>query len=168
MVLITQIYTCVYIYMLVPWKKSCDKPRQCIKKQKHYCANKGPSSQSYGFPSSHVWMWGLDYRENWVLKNWCFEVWCWRRLLRVLWTARRSNQSILKKISPDYLLEGLMLKLKLQYLGHLMWRTNSSHQKRPCCWKRLKAGEGDNRRWGGWMASPTQWTWDWASSRSWW
>ena len=96
MVLITQIYTCVYIYMLVTWKKICDKPRQCIQKLKHYFANKGPSSQSYGFSSSHVWMWELDYRKNWVLKNWCFELWCWRRLLRVPWTARRSNSSILK------------------------------------------------------------------------
>ena len=83
--------------MLAPWKKICDKPRQCIKKQKHYFANKGPSSQSYGFSSSHVWMWELGYRENWVLKNWCFELQCWRRLLRVPWTAGRSNQSILKK-----------------------------------------------------------------------
>ena len=83
--------------MLAPWKKICDTPRQCIKKLKHYFANKGASSQSYGFSSSHVWMLELDYRENWVLKNWCFELQCWRRLLRVPWTAGRSNQSILKK-----------------------------------------------------------------------
>ena len=69
-------------------------------------------------------MWELDYKESWALKNWCFELWCWRRLLRVSWTARRSNQSILK-INPEYSLEGLMLKLKLQYFGHLMWRTDS-------------------------------------------
>ena len=87
--------------------------------------NKGLSSQSYGFSSSHVWMWELDYKESWAQKNWCFEPWCWRRLLRVPWTARRSNQSILKEISSDYSLEGLMLKLKLQYFGHLMWRTDS-------------------------------------------
>ena len=71
------------------------------------------SSQSYGFSSSHVWMWELDHKESWVPKNWCFELWCWRRPLRVSWTARRSNQSILKEISPEYSLEGLMLKLKL-------------------------------------------------------
>jgi len=95
-----------------------------------------------------------------------FELWCWRRLQRVPWTARRSNQSILKEISPEYSLEGLMLKLKLQYFGHLMRRTDSL--KRPWCWERLKAWEGDNRGWDGWMASLTQWTWFWASSRSWW
>ena len=93
------------------------------------------------------------------------ELWCWRRFLRVSWTARRSNQSILKEISPEYSLEGLMLKLKLQYFGHLMRRTDSP--ERPWCQERLKA-EGDDRGWDGWMASPTWWTWVWASSRSWW
>ena len=87
--------------------------------------DKGPYSQSYGFSSSHVWMWELDHKERWAPKNWCFELWCWRRLLRVPWTARRSNQSILKEISPEYSLEGLMLKLKLQYFGHLIWKTDS-------------------------------------------
>ena len=70
-------------------------------------------------------MWELDCEESWVPKNWCFELWCWRRLLRVPWTARRSNQSILKEISPGISLEGMMLKLKLQYFGHLMWRVDS-------------------------------------------
>ena len=105
--------------MLAPWKKNYDQPRWHIKKQRHYFANRGPSSQSYGFSSCHVWMWELDYK-GWVLKNWCF----WR-LLRVPWTARRPNQSILKEISPEYSLEGLMLTLKLQYFGHLMRRTDS-------------------------------------------
>ena len=97
-----------------------------------------------------------------------FELWCWRRLLRVPWTAKRSNYSILKEISPECSLEGLMLKLKLQYFGHLMQRTD--HLKRPWCWERLKVGEeGDDRGWDGWMASPTWWTWVWASSSSlWW
>ena len=85
--------------MLAPWKKSYDQRRKHIKKQRHYFANKGPSSQSYGFSRRHVWMWELDYKESWALKNWCFWKWCWRRLLRVPWTARRSNQSILKEIS---------------------------------------------------------------------
>ena len=90
-----------------------------------------------------------------ITKHWridAFELWCWRRLLRVPWTARRSNQSILKEISPEYSLEGLMLKLKRQYFGHLMWRTD-------WCWERLKAGgEGDDRGWdNGWVASPTRW-----------
>ena len=111
--------------MLAPWRKSYDKPRQYIKKQRHYFASNGPYSQSYGFSSGHVQMWELDHKESWVPKNWCFDLWCWRRLLRVPWTARRSNQSIVKEISPEYSLERLMLKLKLQYFGHLMWRTDS-------------------------------------------
>ena len=119
-----------------PWKKSYDQPRQHIKKQRHYFADKGPSSQSYGFSSSHVYMWELDHKESWALKNWCFfELWCWRRLLRVPWTKRRSNQSILKEISPEYSLEGLMLKLKLQYLAtwcKVLQRTDSL-EKNPWC-----------------------------------
>ena len=95
-----------------------------MKKQRHYFAYKDLSSQSYGFSSSHVWMWELDHKENWAPKTDAFEFWCWKRLLRVPWTAR-SNQSILKEISPEYSLEGLMLKLKRQYFGHLMRRTNS-------------------------------------------
>ena len=96
-----------------------------------------------------------------------FEPWCWRRLLRVPWTARRSNQSILKEINPECSLKGLMLKLKLQYFGHLMKTTKSL--ERPWCWERLKAGrDGDYRGQDGWTASPTQWTWVWASSRRWW
>ena len=86
-----------------------------------------------------------------------FEIWCWRRLLRIPWTARRSNQSILKEISPEYSLEGLMLKLKLWYFDHLIQEL--THLKRLWCWERLKAGGGrDDRGWDGWMASPTQWT----------
>ena len=104
------------IKTLAPWKKSYDKPRQHIKKQRHYFADKGPYSQSYGFSSSHIWMWELDHEEGWARRINAFELWCWRRLLRVPWTARRSNQSILKEISPEHSLEGLMLKLKLQSL----------------------------------------------------
>ena len=107
------------------FKESYDQPRQHNKKQRHYFVNKGPSSQGYGFSSSHVWIWMLDNKESWVLKNDAFELWCWRRLLRVPWTARRSNLSILQEISPEYSLEGLMLKLKLRYFGHLIWRTDS-------------------------------------------
>ena len=96
-----------------------------------------------------------------------FELWCWTKLLRVPWTARRSNQSILKEISPDYSLERLMLKLKLQYFDHLMRRIDSL--EKTWCWLGLKAGrEGDNRGWDGWMASLTQWTWVWVNSGSWW
>ena len=111
--------------MLTPWKESYDQPRQHIKKQRHYFANRVPSSQSYAFSSSHVWMWELEYKESWALRINAFGLWCWRRLLRVPWAARRSNQSILKEISPGCSLEGMILKLKLQYFGHLMWSVDS-------------------------------------------
>ena len=88
-------------------------------------ANKGLSSQGYSFSCSHVWIWELDYKENGALKNWCFWAVVLKRLLTVPWTARRSNQFILDEVSPEYSLEGLMLKLKLQDFGHLMWRTDS-------------------------------------------
>ena len=151
--------------MLDPWKNSYDKPRQCIKKQRYHFVDKGPSSQSNGFSSGHVGCesWTIKKAEHWRID--AFELWFWRRLLRVPWTAKRSNQSILKEISPEYSLEGLMLKLKLQYFGHLMRRM--IHLKRPWYWEGLKAGgEGDDRGRDGWMASPTQWTWVWVNSRS--
>ena len=107
--------------------------------------------------------------ESWTIKKAehrridAFELWCWRRLLRVPWTARRSNQSILKEISPKYSLEGLMLKLNSNTLA--TWFEELTHWKRPWCWERLKAGgEGNDRGWDGWMAFPTQWTRIWASS----
>ena len=131
-------------HLFVLWKKSYDQPRQHIQKKRHYFANKGPSSQGYGFSSSCVWMWELDCEEGWAPKNWCSWMWCWRRLVRIPWTARRSNQSILKEIGPEYSLEGLMLKLKLQYFSHLMQR--SDLLEIPWCWEWLRArGEGDNR-----------------------
>ena len=107
--------------------------------------------------------WTIKKAERWRLD--AFELWCWRRLLRVPWTARRSNQSILKEISPGCSLEGLMLKLKLQYFGHLMWRTDSLEKM---LGKIDGREERDDRGWDGWMASPTQWTWVWVNSRSWW
>ena len=122
--------------LLTLWKKSYDQPREHIKKQRHYFANKGLSSQSYGFSSSYV-------HESWTTMKAehgridAFELWCWRRLLRVPLTARRSNQSILKEISPEYLLEGLMLKL--QSFSHLMQRTDSLE-------KTLMLGKIDGRR----------------------
>ena len=120
--------------MLTPWKKSYDQPRQDVKKQRHYFANKGPSSQGYGFSSSHIWMWELDCEEGWAWRIDTFELCCWRRLLRVPWTASRSNQSILKEIGPECSLEGLMLKLKLQYFGHLMRRAADSLKKTLMLW----------------------------------
>ena len=114
--------------------------------------------------------------ESWTIKKGellridAFELWCWRRLLRVPWTARRSNQSILKEISPEPVflsLERLMLKLKLQYFDHRCEELTLF--KRPWYWERLKVGgEGDNRRWDGWMASSTWWTWVWVGTGSWW
>ena len=109
--------------------------------------------------------WTVKKAERWRID--AFELWCWRRLLRVPWTARRSNQSILKEISPGCSLVGLMLKLKLQTLA--TWCEKLTHFKRPWCWERLRAGgEGDDRGWDGWMASLSQWGWVWASSGSWW
>ena len=121
-------------------------PRRHTKKQRQYFANKGPSSQSYGFSSSQ------DGCESWTLRKAecrrinAFKLWCWRRLLRVPWTARRCNQSILKEISPEYSLEGLMLKLKLQYFGYLMRKSDSLEKtlmlgKIEGRWRRLGTGE---------------------------
>ena len=111
--------------------------------------------------------WTVKKAECWKID--AFELWCWRILLRVPWTARRSSQSILKEISPGYSLEGLMLKLKLQYFGHLMQRVDSLE-------KTLMLGgiggrrrrERQRMRWDGWMASPIRWTWVWVNSGSWW
>ena len=152
--------------MFVPWKKSYDQPRQHIKSRDITLPTKFCLVKAMVFP---VVICGC---ESWTIKKAecrridAFELWCWTRLLRVPWTARRSNQRILKEISPEYSLEGLMLKLKLQYFGHLMRRTDSFE-------KTLLLGkiEGRKRRdrgWDGWMPSSTQWTWVWASSGIWW
>ena len=110
-----------------------------ILKSRHYFANKSPSSQGYGSSSSHVWIWELDYKESWALKNWCFWTVVLEKTLESPWTTRISNQSILKDISLGCSLEGLMLKLKLQYFGHLMQRTNSLE-------KTLMLGKIEGRR----------------------
>ena len=157
--------------MLAPWKKSYDQPRQHIKKQKHYFANKGPSSQGYGFSSSHVWMWELRYKESWVPKNWCF----WTVVLEKTLESPlncKEIQPVHPKGNQSWIFIGRMLKL--QYFGHLMRSTDSL--EKPWCWERLKAGkERDDRGWDGWKASVTQWTWVWVhhltqrtSSGSWW
>ena len=118
----------------------------------------------YGFPSSHAEMWELHPKEGWTLKIDAFELWCWTRLLRVSWTARRSNQSILKEINPD-------IHWKDWYKSSntlATWQEELTHWKEPWCWERLRAGgEGDDRGGDGWMASLTQWTWTWANSRRW-
>ena len=133
----------------------------------YYFANKGPSRQSYGFPSvmNDYESWTKKKVESWRMDT--FELWCWRKLFRVPWTAKGSNQSILKEISPEYSLEGLILKPKIQYFGHLMRRADSFE-------KTLMLGKIEGRRRRGqqrvrcWMASLTQWTCVWASSRNWW
>ena len=138
--------------------------RRHIKKQRYYFANDGPLFKAMVFP---VVMYGC---ESWTTKIArcqridAFEVWCWRRPLRVPWTARRSNQSILKEIGPKYSLEGLMLKLKLQYFGHLIRRADSL--EKTLMWGKI---EGMRRRGrDGWMALRTQWTWVWVNSERWW
>ena len=150
--------------MLAPLKKSYDQPRQHIKKQRHSFVNKGPSSQvsQCGFSSSHVWMRKLNYKERWAL-NWCF------------WTVvlEKTLESLLdcKEIQPAH--------PKENQFWIFFGRTDAEAEtpiltpiltplKRPWCGERLKAGEGDDRGWDGWMASPTQWTWVWVNSTSWW
>ena len=145
---------CRWWLQLAPWKKSYDQPRQHIKKH-ITLPTKVHLVKPMVFPA-------VMYRcQSWTVKKAerrridAFEVWCWRRLLSVPWAARRSNWSVLKEISPEYSLEGLMLKLKLQYFGHLMPRANSL--EKTLMLKILKAGgEGDDRGWDGWMASLTR------------
>ena len=150
--------------MLASWKKSYDKPRQHIKKPRHHFAR----TKIHIVQARHFLIF-MNTCESWTVKkaeHWrtdAFTLWCWKRFLKVPWTTRRSSQSILKEINPEYSLEGPMPKLKLQYFGHLMWRTD-------CLEKTLMLGKiagrrkrGD-RRWDGWIASLTQWTWVWANS----
>ena len=142
--------------MVAPGKKSYDQPRQHIKKQRHYFGNNVHLVKAMVFP---IIMYGCDSWTRKTAEHWridAFELWYWRRLfLRVLWTSRRPNQSILKEISPEYSLEELMLKLKLQNFGHLMWRTDSL-EKDPDAGKDWGQEEkGTDRGWDGWMASLT-------------
>ena len=154
--------------MLALWKKSYDQPRPHIKKQSHYFANKVPSSQSYGFSSSHVWMWELDYKESWALQNWCF----WTVVLeKTLESPLDSNeiQSIHPKGNQPWIFIGRTdAETETPYFGPLMRRVDSNE-------KTLMLGKTEGRRrrgnggWAGWMASLTQWTWVWVNSGSlWW
>ena len=148
---------------LVPWKKSYDQPRQHIKKQRHYFANKGPSSQSYGFSSSRVWIWELDHKESWALKNWC----CWTVVLE------KTLESLLdcKEIQPVHPKGNktwtFIGRTNVEAETPILWPPDvKSSLEKPWCWERLKVGgEGADRGWDGWMASPTQWTWVWAKSQ---
>ena len=133
-----------------------------MKKQRHYFANKGLSSQGYSFSSSHAWMWELDYKESWEPKNWCF----WTVMLKKTLESPLDCIEI-KSVYPK-------CDLSWVFIGRTdieaeTWCEELTHLKRPWCWERLKAGEGDDRGWDGWMASPNQWTWVWTSSGSrWW
>ena len=135
-----------------------------ILKSKKLLCQQDPSSQSYGFSNSHVWIWRLDYKESWAPKNWCFWTVVLEKILESPLDSKEIQPVHPKEISPEYLSEGLLLKLKLQYLGHLMRRTDSSE-------KTLMLGKIKGRRRGRqkmrcWMASPTQWTWVWVNSGS--
>ena len=154
--------------MLTPWKESYDQPRQHIKKQRHYFANKGPSSQGYGFSSGHVWMWELDSKASWVQKNWCFWIVILEKTLEIPLDR--------KEIQPVHPKGNSVLNI---HWKDRCWSWNSNtlatwceewaRMKRPWCWERLKeGGEGDDRGWDGWMASLTRWTWVWVNSGSWW
>ena len=124
---------------IASWQESDDKSRQCVEKQRYHSADKGPYNQGQGLPSGHLRFWELDCKEAECQKMDAFELWCWRRFLKVPWTAKRSNQSILREISSEYSLEGLMLKLKLQYFGHLMWKTDTLE-------KSMMLGKTEGRR----------------------
>ena len=154
--------------MLAPWKKTYDQPRQHIKKQRHYFAKKGPSSQGYGFSCSHDWMWQLDHKESWVPKNWCF----WTVVLEKTLESPLDCKEI-KPVNPKGNQSWIFIgRTDAEADAPILWPTwceELTHLKRPWGWERLKAGgEGDDRGWDGWMASPTRWTWVWVSSGSWW
>ena len=154
--------------MLAPWKESYDQPRQHIKKQRHYFANKGPSSQGYGFSSGHVWIWELDYKESWAPKNWCF----WTVVLEKTLESpldRKEIQLVHPKGNQSWYTHWKDWCWSWNSNSLATWCEELTHLKRPWCWERLMAGgEGGNRGWDGWMASPTQWAWVWVKSRSWW
>jgi len=154
--------------MFAHWKKSYDQPRQHIKKQRHYFANKGLSSQSYGFSSSHVWTWELDYKESWAPKNWCFWTVVLEKALESLLDCKEI-QPVHPKGDQSWVFIG---RTDVEAETPIFWPPDAKNwliRKRPWCWERLKAGgEGDDRGWNGWMASPTQWTWVWVSSGRWW
>ena len=141
------------IKMLTPWKESYDQPRQHIKKQRHYVANKGLSSQGYGFSSSDIWMWKLDCEESWAPKNWCF----WTVVLEKILESPldcKEIQPVHPKGNQSWIFIGRTdVEAETVILCHLM--EELTHWKRPFCWERLKAGgEGDNRGWDGWVESP--------------
>ena len=162
--------SCSFFFLtLALWKKSYDQHRQHIKKLRHHFANKSPYNQSYGFSSSHVWMWELDSKENLTLKNWCF----WTVMLEKTFESpldSKEIQAVHPKGNQSWIFIGrndAEAETPVLWPSHVKsWLT---HWKRPWCWERLKVGgEGDDRGWDGWMASLTRWTWVWENSGSWW
>ena len=153
--------------MLAHWKKSSDKPRQCIKKQTHHFADKGLYSQSYGFSSSHVWMWELDHKEGWPPKNWCFWIVVPEKTLESSLARKKIKPVNPKGNQPWIFIERIDAKTE----APILWLPEAMSQitGRFWCWERLKAGgKGDDRGWDGWMTSPTRWTWVCVNSGSWW
>ena len=149
-------------------EESYAQPRQHIKKKRHYFANKGPSSQSYGFSTSYVWMWELDYKESWAPKNWCF----WSVVLEETLESHLDSKEI-KLVNPKGNQSLISIeRTNAEAEAPILWPPDEKNRliwKRPWCWERLKAGEEeDDRGWDGWMASLTQRTWVWVSSGSWW
>ena len=147
---------------------SYGQPRQHIKKQRHYFANKGPFYQSFGFSSSHVWMWELYYKETWALKNWCFGTVVLEKTLESPLDCKEIKP-VHPKGKQSWIFTG---RTDAETETPILWATwckELTHLERPWCWERLKAGrEGDDRGWDGWMASLTWWTWVWGDSRHWW
>ena len=141
---------------------------QHINKQRHYFANKGPHSQSYGFSSSHVWMWELDYKESWVPKNWCFWTVVLEKTLESPLNCKEIQAVYSKGDQSWVFIGGTDAGTDWNSNTLATWCEELTHWKRPWWWKKSKAGEGDDRGWDGWMASLTQWTWVWVDSRSWW
>ena len=154
--------------MLTPWKESYDQPRQDIKKQRHYFANKGLSRQGYGFSCSPVWRWELDYKGRWMLKNWCF----WTVVLEKTLESPldcKEIQPVHPKGDRSWVFIG---RIDAEAETRVLCPPDEelTHLKRPWCWDGLKVGgEGDDRGWDGWMASLTEWRWVWINSGSlWW
>ena len=157
---------------VTPWEESYDQPRQLIKKQRRYFANKGPSSQVYGFSSNHVWMWELDYKQSWAPKNWCFQT--------VALEKNLGSPLDYKEIQPVHLKGNeswiFIGRTDVEAETPILWPPDGKNWviwkdpfAFPWCWERLQVGgEGDDRGWDGWMASLTQWTWVWVNSGSWW
>ena len=151
--------------MLTPWKESYDQPRQHIKEQRHYFANKGPSSQSYGFSSSHVWMWELGYKESWVSKNWCF----WTVVLETTLESPldcKEIQPVHPKGNQSWIFIG-----RTDAETPILWLPDAKSWliwKDPDAGKDWRQKEKGTTGWAGWIASPTQCTWVWVNSGSWW